>query len=450
MSAEARLLIVDDDPAIVAGLVAAFTGPSNDTRYEITSTTNAADAVALYQAHDPHVVILDVGMEPLDGFGVLAALRRADPDACVIMLTGHDDVRAAVRAMREGAENYLTKPYEAESLRLTVAKALAHVQLSRQHRLSAAQLPVDPGTVEAMLTAPVVRLLEIMARKRSPLLVVGEAGTAKQLAATLSHRLSHGTSEPLLQVQASRTPADGLEALLFGETEHAAAKDRGLVHLARRGTLFVHLAEALPISVQARLARVYGSSDARDNNTAQDAPARSRLVVSSRATLGEFKQRMQREFVHLFAPLPLHIPALRARGRDGIVALAHVLLRDQFARTGTGPSQLSEGAQDLLGAHTWPGNIPELEDCLSMAALQADTRDTLSADDIRAVLQDPGLLVVTPEVRQETPVLRTLAQVEQEHVAAVIRACQGNVSEAARVLGITRTTLYKRMRDIAP
>jgi len=441
---EHRLLIVDDDPAIVAGIVASFRAAP----YQVITTTHAEEAATLYQAHDPHVVILDVSMRPLDGFAVLAQLRRLDPDACVIMLTGHDEVTVAVRAMREGAEDYLTKPYDRETLRLTVDKALAHVQLVRQHRLTAAQSELDAPSVEAVLTPPVARLLQILARKRSPLLVLGEAGTAKQLAASMLHRLADGPWEPLLRLNAAQmAPADAVTRL-FGEPGHDGPdSDRGLVHLARRGTMFVHLVESLPLSAQARLARHFRMP--QEGGRGAEVPSRARLVVSSRLTLEEATQQLDRELMHLFAPMPLVVPSLRARGRDGIAAVARVLLRQQFARTGVGPERLADDAADMLAALPWRGNLPELEDTLSMAALQSGGGDTLTADALRQVWREPAPRLAAAELRSEPgAVLRTLAEVEREHVAAVMRACDGNVSEAARILGITRTTLYKRLREL--
>ncbi|MBA3918867.1 MAG: hypothetical protein C0516_09820 [Gemmatimonas sp.] len=441
---DARLLIVDDDPAIVAGIVASF----RNTAYQVITTTHAEEAAALYQAHDPHVVILDVSMRPLDGFAVLAQLRRLDPDACVIMLTGHDEVTVAVRAMREGAEDYLTKPYDRETLRLTVDKALAHAQLLRQHRLTAAQSELDAPSVEAVLTPPVARLLQILARKRSPLLVLGEAGTAKQLAASMLHRLADGPWEPLLRLNAAqKSPAEAV-ARLFGESGgDGLDSDRGLVHLARRGTMFIHLVESLPLSAQARLARHFGSSPEGGRNA--DMPSRARLVVSSRLSLEEATQQLDRDLMHLFAPMPLVVPPLRARGRDGLAAVARVVLRQQFARTGAGPERLSEEAADLLAALPWRGNLPELEDCLTMAALHSGESDVLTANALRQVWSEPAQRVSAPSGPGETGVvLRTLAEVERQHVAAVMRACDGNVSEASRILGITRTTLYKRLREL--
>ena len=443
---DARLLIVDDDPAIVAGIVASF----RTSAYQVITTTHAEEAAALYQAHDPHVVILDVSMRPLDGFAVLAQLRRLDPDACVIMLTGHDEVTVAVRAMREGAEDYLTKPYDRETLRLTVDKALAHVQLVRQHRLTAAQSELDAPSVEALLTPPVARLLQILARKRSPLLILGEAGTAKQLAASMLHRLADGPWEPLLRLNAAQmAPADAVSRL-FGEPGgEGADSERGLVHLARRGTMFIHLVESLPLAAQARLARHFGSS--HESGRGGELPSRARLVVSSRLTLEEATQQLDRDLMHLFAPMPLVVPSLRTRGRDGVAAVARVLLRQQFARTGAGPERLSDEAADLLAALPWRGNLPELEDFLSMAALHNGAGDTLTAEALRAVWREQPP-PTTPATRPSQPgtggVMRTLAEVEREHVSAVMRACDGNVSEAARILGITRTTLYKRLREL--
>lgn len=445
MATPARLLVVDDDPGIVAALVSIFTLAG----HQVSSTTDPRAAAALYAAHEPDAVVLDVTMPEHDGFAVLDELRALDPDACVLMLTGNGDIESAVKAMRAGAENFLTKPFEKEHLLLTLDRALAQAELRRAHRLRDAQARADEQTAELVLGRPVVRLLEILARKRAPILIHGERGTGRRLAATLLHRLSERADQPLLQLRVRDLSESALRTTLVGGDGQP-----GLVRLAQRGTFLLLGVESLTPATQDLLVRLFGDRDGADGQRGDGfAPAAARLVAVSNVDPARNggEHPLTRAFVHLFGALPVQLPPLRERGRDTVVALAEHTVRAGFLATGLGPARLTEGAIDTLLGHTWPGNLSELEDVIATAVLLAAHEDAVDSGHVQQALSESAspATVVTPTVSVPAPTtLRTLVEVERDHVAAVMQAVRGNVSEAARVLGITRTTLYKKLRDL--
>lgn len=445
MPTPARLLVVDDDPGIVAALVGIFTLAG----HQVSSTTDPRAAAALYAAHEPDAVVLDVTMPEHDGFAVLDELRALDPDACVLMLTGNGDIESAVQAMRSGAENFLTKPFVKEHLLLTLERALAQAELRRAHRLRDAQARADEQTAELVLGRPVVRLLEILARKRSPILIHGERGTGRRLAATLLHRLSDRADQPLLQLRVRDVNDTALRATLVGSDGQP-----GLVRLAQRGTFVLLGVESLAPAIQELLVRLFGDRDGVDasrNDGLPSAAARLIAVTNVDPARNGGEHPLARAFVHLFGALPVQLPPLRDRGRDTIVALAEHTVRAGFVSTGLGPARLTGGAIDALLAHSWPGNLSELEDVIATAVLLAAHEDAVDSTHVQQALTESAspATVITPVPSAPTPpTLRTLSDVERDHVAAVMQAVRGNVSEAARVLGITRTTLYKKLRDL--
>lgn len=459
--AGARLLVVDDDPGIVAMLSGIFTRAG----YQVSSTTDPRAAATLYSAHDSDAVLLDVSMPEHDGFAVLDEIRTIDPDACVLMLTGHGDIESAVRAMRAGAENFLTKPFDREHLLITVERALEQTELRRRHRLRSAQVRADEQTAELVLSRPVVRLLQILARKRSPLLLHGERGTGRRLAATLLHRLSDRADQPLLQLSVKDRHEADVRRLLFG-----GDGTPGLVRLAQRGTLVLRDVEALTPALQDGLVRVFGERDGSEADRPDggwSAPARLIAISAMSPAQAAASGALTRAFIHLFGALPVQLPPLRDRDRDTIEALAAHTVRAGFIASGTGPEGLAPDALDVLVAQRWPGNLTELEEIVSAALVHGAHADTLTAAHVHAALGDAALpndaalaapfdalrgrAATSPAggVATVTPTsLRTLVEVEREHVAAVMHAVRGNVSEAARVLGITRTTLYKKLRGL--
>jgi len=430
------VLVVDDEAAVRFTLASALEAPG----FEAIEASSGAEALGLVD--DVDVVLTDLVMPGMDGLALLAAIRARDPELPVILLTAQGSERTAVQAMKAGAYDYLTKPFHVDEVRLAVTRAAEARRLRRRSR---------DLTIERQLGRPVVgaapafvAVLEAAHRvgqRDVTVLVRGETGTGKELVAELLHAASPRRKGPLVRFNCAALPEGVAEAELFGHARgaftSATATRKGLFAQAHGGTLVLDEVGELSLAVQAALLRALQSGEIQPVGGATTRVDVRIVACTNRDLHAEVQRGAFREDVYYrLSVVELVLPPLRAR-REDIAPLAEAFARRLGGRFGV-HARLSTGLLSALSARDWPGNVRELENAIArMLALSDD--GALDVDAL-ALLGEPARSPSQEGLRAQ------VAAFERALLARVLDECDGNQSEAARRLGVTRVTLLDKLR----
>ena len=427
------VLVVDDDRTVRETLADFF----DTLGYSARTAASASEGRQAAAAHAPDVVLVDLRLPDASGLMLLEALRADDPELGIIMLTGHADVPTAVRAMQQGALDFLEKPVDLEALDAAVTRAAELVRLRREVSHLRAHRPdgASPGD-EAEGAAPSLeRLIDLAARNDDvPVLIVGETGTGKGYVARRIHDRSSRASQPFVEVNGASLSATFLESELFGHergafTDAKSAK-RGLLEVASRGTLFLDEVGELAPEVQPKLLKVLEDRTFRRLGGTAELRSEARVLAATNrpiaALVGE--GRFRADLYYRLQVLTLALPSLRER-REELSSLATAFL-PRGAR-------LAPGARRAIERYTWPGNVRELKNTLWRAALLAEG----SLIEARHL----GL----PQANSAAPSgPMTLDEAERRAIREALRFTEGNKVHAARVLGIARSTLLEKLKRL--
>ncbi len=451
MARTRSVLIVEDDP---------LTGPSvagllECERIEATLATTANEALGALRRRDFDVVLSDVRMPGRSGIQLVGEVRELRPDTPVVLMTGFATVDAAVEAMRAGAFDYLTKPVRPEELLLSIEHAFEVRTLEAQTRAASAH--DGPASLGDMVAeSPALRgifsLIERVADSRSHVLITGESGTGKELVARLLHETSRRAEAPFVPVNCAAIPEGLLESELFGHVRGAftgaVASKPGLFQLAEAGTLFLDEIGDISPELQAKLLRALEQREVRRVGGSQAERVDARVVAATHKNLRSEMEagRFRRDLYYRLNVIPILIPPLRER-REDIARIAEAFV----ARTaGTKERSLSPEALELLAAQNWEGNARELENTLERALLLSDAR-VLEPVDLRALLSDQPAGEEPSATADHFEALAargiSLREIENRLIRAVLKRTGGNKVEAARRLGISRRTIYRRCEE---
>jgi two-component system response regulator HydG len=433
------VLIVDDDATVRETLVDFF----EDLGHVARGAPTATEGRRVAAAHSPDVALVDLRLPDADGLRLLEALRADHPDLAVIFLSGHGDVATAVRAMRQGAADFLEKPIDLEALDAAVRRAAEHARLAREVAVLRAK---EAGALWLVTTdvSPLPdldRLVELAARNDdAPVLVMGETGTGKGYVARQIHERSRRGACPYVEINCASLSAQFVESELFGHekgafTDAKQAK-RGLLEVAGRGSLFLDEVAELAPEVQPKLLKAIEERAFRRLGGTATLTSDARLIVATHVPLADAVARgsFRADLYYRLQVLTITLPPLRARRAD-IPALAETLL-PRGAR-------LADSARAALEAYDWPGNIRELKNALWRASILADG----SAIEPHHLSLTPPTGVAVPAAVDEVV---TLAEAERRAIAAALSATGGNKARAAERLGIARSTLLEKLRRATP
>jgi DNA-binding NtrC family response regulator len=431
------VLVVDDDATIRETLVDFFDTLGHVARGAATATEGRRAAAE----HSPDVALVDLRLPDADGLRLLEVLRADHPELAVIFLTGHGDVATAVRAMREGAADFLEKPIDLEALDASVRRAAEHARLTREVAVLRAR---EAGAlwVETTDRTPLPdldRLVGLAARNDdAPVLVLGETGTGKGYVARQIHERSPRRAAPYVEINCASLSSHFVESELFGHekgafTDAKQAK-RGLLEVAGRGTVFLDEVAELAPEVQPKLLKAIEERAFRRLGGTATLTSDARLIVATHVPLAEAvtRGRFRADLYYRLQVLTIALPPLRER-RDEIPALAESLL-PRGAR-------LSASARAALVTYDWPGNIRELKNALWRASILADGS---SIEPTHLGLAQPGSGAAPAPAGAREVV--TLAEAERRAVLAALAATGGNKARAAERLGIARSTLLEKLR----
>jgi DNA-binding NtrC family response regulator len=447
-----RILIVDDDPTIVAGLEALLS-----TEWEVSTATNGREAIRAFGENSPDVVLLDVQLPDTSGLDLLAQFKMYSEMAAVIMMSGASSLDRVIESMKGGAETFLQKPFDYDSLSAVLEQTTQQLALRRQ--LLALRRGGLPEAERLPGTSPPIEKLNAMlpsvARAPSPVLIEGESGSGKGVLARLIHNTSPRAKGPFVDLNCAGLSKELLESELFGHERGAftgaATMKPGLFEIASDGTLFLDEIGEMEITVQARLLKALEEKRFRRVGGVRDMRADFRLIAATNRDLaGEVSAgRFRADLYFRLNVVRLKATPLRERLED-IPILVDAILRPLSKELGRAMPRVSPRAIDKLKSYAWPGNVRELRNVLERSML------TLAGDEIRTEdLSIEGGDVVTAGAKtgalpaQEWEV-QPLDDVITQYVAAAVKASGGNMRKAARLLNISPSTLYARFKDAPP
>jgi two-component system response regulator AtoC len=434
----ARVLVVDNDPEQVDLLVAALGREGHD----VTGATGAAEALAAAEAREPAVVLTDFRMDEMDGLQLLRELRVRIPSVRVILMTAFGSLETAIAAMREGAFDYLTKPFRLEEVTLAVQRALDDRALREENQRLRQEIERRSGFASLLgrsrAMQETIETLRAVADSEASILILGESGTGKELAARALHHASPRSHGPFVPVNCAAIPETLLEAELFGHERGAfTGADRrrlGLLQEAHGGTLFLDEVADMPLTLQAKVLRALQDKTVRPVGGRDVVQLDFRLVVATNADLAARVRegRFREDLYYRLAVIPVRLPSLRERPED-IAILARHFLERYAAEAGKAVAGFDDAALEWLAAHPWPGNVRELENTIARGVALA-SGPTLTLREIRPL----------PAAGPSSPSLRpTLAELQDRYVQQVLAEAGGDRAAAARILGVSVRTLQR-------
>lgn len=450
-----RIVIVEDD----ADLRSLLTSEMEEAGYEVRSLGTAEEAQKALVDRPADLVVCDLRLPGADGLTLLRRSRALEPPPAFLLITAFGTIEKAVECLREGADDFLTKPLDLEHLRLTVERTLRRARLEREvHRL---REQLDDRDDHGMVgRSPLMRRLfqkiDRIGRVDGPVLIHGESGTGKELVARALHAESARSDGPFLAVNCAGVPRELLESEFFGHAKGAftgAVADReGLFAEADGGTLLLDEVTEMPLDVQAKLLRVLQEGEIRRVGDNQVRPVDVRIVASSNRDVEEAVEegRLREDLYFRLQTFTLEVPPLRERGEDLELLTGHFLQR-YSARLDREIRGVSPGVLDRLRAYPFPGNVRELEnavqravafcrgDQLTVGDLPPRIRDHAS-ESMEGAADDAGAFSV--DLSGRIPELR---EIEARFIRRVLELTDGNKRKAASLLGIGRRTLYRKL-----
>lgn len=450
----ARVLLVEDEPNMrkMIGLHLRQDG------HTLLEADSVREGVSALEGNDFDVVLTDQRLSDGEGTQVLETVRESDPTLAVVMLTAHGSVELAVETMRKGAFDFLTKPFVSANLKAVIQRAARHTQLNRENDLLRSAVGRLEGGSEIRGASPAIeRLREMIARvgmTDTTVLIMGETGTGKELAARAIHRSSRRADRPLISVNCAAFTETLLESELFGHERGAfTGADRtrqGLFEAAHEGTLFLDEAGELSPSAQAKLLRVLAEGRIMRVGSSSSRKVDVRVIAATHRNLAREVEegRFRQDLYYRLAIIPITVPPLRQRTED-IPEIAEVLLQ-QIARELKMPKKrLHPDALQQLTSYPFPGNVRELRNLLERACILSSETEILWVDLPETELNESSdelkmPFAVSGNLPDELPLRATFAAWEREIIESMLVKTNGSKAEAARRLGLSKSDLsYK-------
>jgi len=446
VSETCRVLVVDDDAGLAAGVKDFLTQQG----YSVETALSGEEALSTYERHpDICVALVDLMMPLMDGLTLLAELQRRNADLPVIIMTGFATIETAVEAMRRGAEDYVTKPLDPDAVEKKVRRVVEMWRL----RTRVAELQASAGKSFESLVYVSPGMQKVVERARAaavtdvPVLLLGETGTGKEMLARAIHAASRRANGPFVPVNCAALPRELVESELFGYRKGAFTgangDGQGMFAAAHGGTLFLDEIGEMPKEIQAKLLRVLQDKQVRPVGSAKESEVDLRIIAATNQPASELRgQKMRDDFYFRIATVIIEMPPLRSRPEDILVLSQHIAQR--LTETHDREITLSRGAVELLLKYSFPGNVRELENVLQSAvAVSQEDPQTVTERDLRRLLEAAGFAEHMLKSMEPTLAMESL---EKLAIERALRIANGNRSKAASLLGISRDTLYRKMK----
>jgi two-component system NtrC family response regulator len=447
-----KLLFVEDDSGLRRQLAWSF------TEYEVQTAENRAGGMQVLRQFKPSVAVIDLGLPPdaqgaTEGLALLEEIRTEQPDAKVIVLTGSEDRSHALRAIELGAFDFCSKPMDVDVLRTIIQRALHLSRLESELRRTT---KTAPGPLKGVVTgAPamleICRLVEKIAASDISVMLTGESGTGKEVFARAIHDLSSRRDGPFVAINCGAIPENLLESELFGHEKGsftgAVKQSIGKFELANKGTLLLDEIGDVPLPLQVKMLRFLQERVIERVGGRQLIPVDVRVICATHRNVPELiaEQRFREDLYYRLNEFSLKIPALRERQGDAVL-LAHYFLNEYNTAQRRNLKGFTAGARAALAAHPWPGNVRELQNRIRRAVVIADG-DLITAENLELGEGATDRETAMSDGEQRMLTLKEIRQnADRKALEEVLAQVNGNVSQAAKVLGISRPTLYDLMR----
>jgi len=445
-----KVLVVDDDRSMTDLLSERL----KRRQFEVTAAQSVAAARVAFDSAEPDVVVTDLNMPGQSGIEFCEWVVTNRADTPVILITAFGSLDTAIAAIRAGAYDFITKPFEIDVLGIALERALKHRQLRHEVKRLRSLLDQARGMHELLGESPVMHeMKELMARvaeSQASVLVTGESGTGKEVVARLLHQKGPRADHPFIALNCAAMPEHLIESELFGHVRGAFTDARtdkvGLLVQANQGTLFLDEVGDMPLGLQPKLLRVLEERKVRPVGGSKEVAFDVRLISATHRDLEDaiVQNQFREDLYFRLNVIQLGLPPLRARGND-VLLIAQSFVESFAKQTGKPIAGLSPEAAERLLAYAWPGNVRELRNAMERAVALTQ-HESITVDDlperIRAYKVSHVLVA-----SQDPEELVNLAEVEKRYIARVLGAVGGNKSTAARILGIDRTTLYKKLQQ---
>jgi two-component system response regulator AtoC len=441
MKRKAKILIVDDE-AIVRESLRDWL---NDASYQVFTAEDGHQTLEILEKERPDIVIADLVMPGMDGIELMKRAKDMLPNVEVIIITAYGSIPTAISAIREGAYDYIEKPFCPERVELLIEKLVKHQRLIEENYSLQQKLEERYRFEDIIAKSPkmqrVIEVIKVIANSNATILITGDSGTGKELVARAIHSQSHRRSKPFVAVSCAALPESLLESELFGHEKGAFtgaySQKKGKFEVANRGTLFLDEIGEMSANIQVHLLRVLEEKEFTRVGGNELIKVDVRVISATNKDIrkavanGEFRE----DLYYRLNVVSVELPLLREREED-IPLLAQHFLRKFAAENQKEIAGFSPEATDFLLKYEWPGNVRELENAIERAVILAKSSSIEVAD-----LPQENLLLT-----HSAPPGESLRQVEKNHILNILSETGGNHSEAARTLGISRATLYNKIR----
>jgi len=446
-----NLLVVDDERSVRDGCreVAQSLG------FSTFVAEKAEHAYRVLEAQNIDVVLLDMRLPGVaSGLEILQQIKNRKPDAEVIVITGYGTVQSAVHAMKLGAYDYVTKPFNLEELRLLLERVASHLKLASENRLLREKIKSKQGFGGIIGRSPemekLYRLIAKVSRSSHPVLVQGESGTGKELVARAIHFTGSFRDQPFIPVDCGSLVPTLIESELFGYVRGAftgaVRSKEGLMSIAHGGTVFLDEIAELPVDLQSKLLRAIQEKEIRPVGSTKSIPINVRILAATNRDLEIAVQdgKFRKDLYFRLNVVTLKIPPLRERKQDIPLLVGHFL--ERLSRSSGAQREISDEAMNLMLAHDWPGNVRELENCLERACALS-SGPLMQVADLPTSIQNAQLHTAAGVLPPHRIV--TIAELEKHAILGTIDQLQGDKLMAAKLLGIGKTTLYRKLKEYA-
>jgi DNA-binding NtrC family response regulator len=465
VKARVRILVVDDEHTLRESCATVL----REEGYDVTVSGRGQEALDLLKRRGFDIVLVDLYMSQVDGLMLLRTALGTNRDTMVIVMTGNPSVESSVQALRQGAWDYLPKPFSATHLQILIGRAVHALVVARESREQQTELErhnVHSDKITLLGTAPAFRRAIELARKVAPtdasVFITGESGSGKEMIAQFIHHHSRRSSRPFVAVNCAALPEGLLESEMFGHRKGAftgAVRDKpGLLEAANGGTLFLDELIEMSKPIQAKLLRAIQDGIVRRvGSETTDAVVNVRFVVATNGDADAALKTgdLREDLYYRLRVVPIHVPPLRERPED-IPLLADYFLSTYWVRhrnKGAPFPRLTEGAIRALCVHPWRGNVRELQNVIEHVAVVAEPGAEIRPEDLHLVADEEPVTAASPASLISTLLNesyhaardRVIAQFERQYLTWLVNRVGGNMSKAARIAGVDRTTLYRLM-----
>lgn len=436
-----RIKIIDDEEAMRESLA----GWLEKQGYQVTTAGSGAEALSQLAREACDLILLDIKMPEMDGLQLLPLIKAENPQVLIIMITAYGSIETAVESMKQGANDYLLKPFDPEELILLIEKMIEHKNLLEENmalkeRLAEMQQPgLEDLILKSSAMQQVLEMIKDVAPTEVPILITGETGTGKELVARAIHSLSPRVYNPFVVLNCGAQTETLLESELFGHEQGAftgAVKTRrGRLEMADRGTLFLDEVGEIPLKMQIDLLRVLEERKFLRVGGSQTVESDFRLISATHRDLPQLiqKERFRQDFFYRINVITIHIPPLRERPED-IELLAEYFLTRVARETGKEIEGFTPQARQILTSYTWPGNVRELKNVIERAVV-INRRSVIGVQE----------LTFLGSAQEVTPGQVTLQEMEVNHLRRTLESLDWNITRAAKILGLDRGTLSRKV-----